>query len=333
MQNDQFERRFNSIRSLPQGQFTKFRQMFDSDSKKIKQVRKNNERQINTSIEQFQIEMDRIFDGVSDETNRLLSSLCSKNRQIAEFFEQPKPDSTKDNFNEVSISSFLSDSSSSYSAESKKVVSPNIYSEISSESDNSDQKSASNVSFNSGLFKLGNKGNLTIQEPNDTVITYTIESDEMDTCFRSHSIDSSSLYSFPLNIASPKEDQIYSSNSFKHKNDAHISFISDDSSVDEYTEQANSVNNVLFDSPPPKPIRTFEYDIYLQTKNNNLHKISDTKTKDELNEHIYETLPFVRNTKLENYRKKVNNEIFNKINFFSDKGVSRIIIDKFDQIF
>ncbi|RNA39384.1 suppression of tumorigenicity 5 -like [Brachionus plicatilis] len=315
MQNDQFERRFNSIRSLPQGQFTKYRQMFESDSRKEQQVDK--QRHANSNLEQFQMEMDKIFEGVSDETNQLLNSLCSKNQQIAEFFEQTKSNSSRDNLNEVSISSFLSDSSSTSSNESKKATMSNIYTEISSETDYADLKSASNISFNSGLFKQGNGGNITVQEPNETVITYAIESDDTDACFRSYSIDNSSLSSVPLNFS--KEDQIYSSNLFKNKTDSHLPFISDDSSVDECNNSAKFDKVVQFEFPPPKPVRTFEYDIYLQAKRKEADEISKKKACD-LNEHIYETLPFARSTKQENLPKNSNYDIFNTIDFFPDKS-------------
>ena len=323
MQRDQFERRFNSIRSLPQGQFTKFKKMFESENK-MGNERQN--KQTNANLKEFRIEMDKIFEGVSDETNQLLSSLCFKNQQVADFFHQSKTkfNSSKDNLNEISISSFLSDSSSLSSDESKKTPSSNIYTEIWSETDNTELKSPSNTSFNSGLLKSGNKTSLTIQEPNDTMITYAIESDDMDTCFRSHSVGNSSNYSFPWNFQNRNGNQIFSSNLLKIKNEAQIPYISDDSSIDDYTEQFNSDKSVQFECPPPKPVRTFEYDVYLKSKNiDNIDK--SNKIGNRLNEHIYETLPFFRNTNQDISRKKVLKDC-KKNNIAEKKTVSKQFI-------
>lgn len=328
MQKDQFERRFNSIRSLPKGQFTKFREMFDSENKKDKTSK---ERRTNANMEDFRIEMDKIFEGVSDETNQLLSSLCFKNRQIAEFFEQSKSklSSSKDNLNEISISSFLSDSSSLSSDESKKTPLSNIYTEIWSEADNTDLKSPSNTSFNSGLFKLENRNNVTTQEPNEAVITYAIESDDMDSYFRFHSIDNSSNYSCPWNFQNSKENQIYNSNMLKIKTQVPFSNISDDSSIDDSMEQNNSCKSVQFDCPPPKPIRTFEYDVYLKSKNNDDCKNKSNKIGNSLNEHLYETLPFSRNTKQDFLKKKVQKD-YKKSSIVEKKSVSKQFINLFE---
>ena len=72
-----FETRIQSIRSLPNGQFDKFRQMFELDAAM------SEERSHRSDV--FQKEMNKIFDGVSNETNSLLNTICTNNAQIAEF--------------------------------------------------------------------------------------------------------------------------------------------------------------------------------------------------------------------------------------------------------
>ncbi|CAF0993496.1 unnamed protein product [Brachionus calyciflorus] len=322
MQSDQqrLERRFNSIRSLPKGQFIKYKDMFDLGGDKPKELKSSSNQHQMRDLKKFELEIGRIFEGVSDETNLLLSSLCSKNKQIADFFDHSTKLSHKENLNETSISSFLSDSSSSSSEELKKANSNlNIYTEIPNESEYTELKSSLDSSLTSVSFKTADRTYRTVQEPSENVITYTIDSDKDDLAdsFKTQSTEFSS--SFSLSSLSPlqKTDQLFSStlSTIEPKNYIEIQDIdfSDESYLEDELISTKVEKTVKFASPPPKPARTFEHDIYLETKNNPI------KNELDENEHIYERLLTVKLNKNDNSKRRMNHEFFNKLNVLNNK--------------
>lgn len=94
MSTQRFEKRQESCRRLPQGKFNRLRQMFDKkDNRFSLQTPTGQSFIIEDDEEEAQAEtyedknefLNKIFDGVSNDTNSLLSTLCSNNNQIADF--------------------------------------------------------------------------------------------------------------------------------------------------------------------------------------------------------------------------------------------------------
>lgn len=397
------EKRFNSVRSLPHGQFNKYRQMFDSLTKRkdksssLQKAQKSASKPIfpeaqtnsnnfiitqdrshveaspirfvsnirpifedeqelenlisNLSIyktkkedskidmknksflcnkENFEIEMDKIFDGVSDETNLLLNSLCTSNQQIADFFEKSESSSSKQNSSsnsnsnqliDTSTSSFLSESSSvssslssidvrkrisslpnqSHSINIYTVIPINSTSDIENEqSRRSSRQDITNItsltpstdnSFSSlslrSISNCNKQLSKTIQEPNESIITYSIDHEKDDVLDKemnkktiSETSSTSSLSStssisnnkrFKTNLTSDNEALLMTTtlSTIEHNYDQNYLEIDDvDFSDESYYEEDlyKQPKTVKFASPPPKPARTFEHDIYVQTK-------------------------------------------------------------------
>ena len=94
MNNTQrFEKRQESCRRLPQGKFNKLRQMFDTKSEGRFSLQTpmgqsfiiEDDEEEAAAYEDKNEFLNKIFDGVSNDTNSLLSTLCSNNNQIADF--------------------------------------------------------------------------------------------------------------------------------------------------------------------------------------------------------------------------------------------------------
>ena len=134
-----FETRIQSIRSLPNGQFDKFRQMFEFDAAM------SEERSHRSDV--FQKEMNKIFDGVSNETNSLLNTICTNNSQIAEFLvsrdETASFSSSSDNSNKSNSLKSVTSTNEWFQA----VPVFNVYTKASSEELNENDLEFSDDSF------------------------------------------------------------------------------------------------------------------------------------------------------------------------------------------
>ena len=147
------------------------------------------------------------FQGISDETNLLLNSLCATNQQIAEFFERSPTLNTLTSSSQSSSSvdpisalpAITTTSDSSALLSSSSLISSSPLPSISTSNRNNNGGSSTATSANSdletssssastSLYKavpvspielITNKQSATLYQPNDTIITYIIENDSV----------------------------------------------------------------------------------------------------------------------------------------------------------
>lgn len=147
------------------------------------------------------------FQGISDETNLLLNSLCATNQQIAEFFERSPTINTLTSSSQSSSSvdpisalpAITTTSDSSALLSSSSLISSSPLPSISTSNRNNNGGGSAATSANSdletssssastSLYKavpvspielITNKQSATLYQPNDTIITYIIENDSV----------------------------------------------------------------------------------------------------------------------------------------------------------
>ena len=269
----------------------------------------------------------KIFEGISDETNKLLNNLCTNNKQIAEFFEKPSTsastspskmnvykavpyhltndiDLTKNDIYEATYEdSIITTTTNSCSSTLNKYNNNMI---------NSSPTSSSN-SFS--IYPTDNKK----YDNYDNLNTYCKMTNNESNYFELDDVEFS--------------DDSYEDGSFDEDEDEEESNVDYDGDEDDVTTSITDLTNVAV--PPPKPIRTFEHDVYVNSKdsyhaqpaivsninyNNNNNNLAsylnnentmyvpsnnfkrNDKTRSLFNkmlfgkesEHVYETLPSVK---------------------------------------
>jgi hypothetical protein len=267
----------------------------------------------------------KIFEGISDETNKLLNNLCTNNRQIAEFFEKPSTSST-------SPSKMNVYKAVPYHLTNDIDLTKNDIYEATYE-DSIVTTTTTNSCFSTLNKYNKNNNNVINSSPTCSSNSFSIyptetrKYDNYDNLNTYCKMTNNESNYFELDDVEFSDDSYengsYDDDDEEQEQESNIDYDGDeDDNVNDINTSITDLTNVAV--PPPKPVRTFEHDVYINSKDsqpsiisnnnnnlaaylnneNNLYVPSNNfkrndKTRSLFNkmlfgkeiEHVYETLP------------------------------------------
>lgn len=217
--------------------------------------------------------MNRIFDGVSNDTNSLINSLCANNLNIRDFISTDSASSSNqsDKSNSLkSVSSSTTDSITTF---------PLSHTQHNKKSKPEPTSSSSSAEW----FQA-------IPVYNIYDVSNSVDESAADVC-QDDNVKSKPGY---FTAKSLEDDLDFSDDSFDDIDNQETSEACELSIVDErpFNRQRQALSLPPVQSPPPKPARTFEHDIYMQCKKR-VSSVAEEQTTDESadrngSEHDYE---------------------------------------------
>lgn len=237
------------------------------------------------NTQKLQLEMNRIFDDVSNDTNSLINSLCANN---------------------LSIRDFISTDSASSSNQSDKSNSLKSVSSSTTDSINPIPMSMAQKS------KPEPTSSSSSAEWFQAIPVYNVYNDTASCEESVADIDQDNIKPKPsyFTAKSIEDDLDFSDDSFDDIDNQDTSDACELSIVDERPfNRQRQVLSLPAQSPPPKPARTFEHDIYMQCKQTEMSRIepaaeeAKTGSVDGNSEHDYEPINESVNEPYENLDK------------------------------
>lgn len=223
------------------------------------------------NTEKLQLEMNRIFDGVSNDTNSLINSLCANNLNIRDFISTDSASSSNQSDKSNSLKSVSSSTTDSIS------IIPLSHTQHSKKSKPEPTSSSSSAEWFQAIpvFNIYDDSNSAEESAAD------LEQDD-------NNVKSKPGY---FTAKSLEDDLDFSDDSFDDIDNQETSEACELSIVDErpFNRHRQALSLPPVQSPPPKPARTFEHDIYMQCKKR-VSSVAEEEATDERNgsEHDYE---------------------------------------------